>query len=146
MAWSTPATFVDGNTLSAAQLNVLSGDLEHLYGLLKAAQPSFPSHFFNQSLTSANNGWAFRYRNRYIHYKVSLTEGTCSNLHLFVNGTDYTLDSVSRAAPYTWTSYIDVNAQGLTVGTIYEMYFTAPLVGTTKAVVKYLIQAEGTTL
>jgi hypothetical protein len=146
MAWTSPPTFSDGSVLSASQLNILSADLEHLYGSLQGAQPAFPSHFFNQDLTSVNNGWAFRYRNRYFHYRVKVLQNTCNNLYMVVNGTSYTIDTTTRTTPYTYSGYKDVNAQGLTVGTIYSMYFTADLGSLSNAVIEYVIQAEGTSL
>ena len=33
MAYTTPPTFVSGDPLTAAELNVLGGDIEHLYGI-----------------------------------------------------------------------------------------------------------------
>lgn len=146
--WTTPPTFSDGSALSASQLNILSQDLEYLYGIVQTAQPAFPSHFFNQDLTSSNNGWAIRYQHRYFHYKMKLLTNQNKNLHLFVNGTDYTLDSTTRSSPYTYSGYIDVNAQGLTVGNFYDIYFTCDLNpnATTYAIIEYVIQAETTSL
>lgn len=143
MAWSAPPTFADTNVLSATQLNVLSDDLAFLYGILQAPQATFPSHFFNQDLSITNNGWAFRYRHRYFHYRVRVTSNTIDSLHLFVNGTDYTIPGAPKSAGEYFTGYIDVNAQGLTVGSVYEFYFTTT---GDSGIIEYVIQAEGTTL
>lgn len=148
MAWSTPATFVDANVLSATQLNVLGDDLAFLYGLLKAPQPAMAVHYANRDLTSANNAWKIRYRHRYIHYRALVVANTCNAISLWVNGTEYAIDATARGAPYTYSGYVDVNAQGLTEGTIYTCYFTTSLAtqNTSAVIVEYLIQAEGTSL
>jgi hypothetical protein len=41
MAWSTPPTFVSGATLTAAQLNILSGDLTVVGGATASYTPTF---------------------------------------------------------------------------------------------------------
>lgn len=148
MAWTTPPTFTDGNVLSASQLNILSEDLSFLYGIMKAPQVAFNSLYANKDLTSLNNSFRIRYYHRYIHYRISVVLNVCNNVHLYVNGTNYTLDTTARSAGYVYTGYVDVVAQGLTEGTIYTCYFTSGLAtqNTSAILIEDLIQAEGTTL
>jgi len=74
--------------------------------------------------------------------------GTVNNFAIVVNGTSYTLDSTARTIGYVYSSYIDVNAQGLTVGTIYNVYFTTAQAtqNTSAILIQDLIMAEGTSL
>ena len=146
MAWQSVPTFSDGAILTATQMNILSGDLSHLYDLLQAATPAMATHYANQNLSSTNNAWKIRYRHRYLHYRVVLNSGTCTNVSLYVNGTGYTLDNTSRTATYTYSGYVDVNAQSLTAGTIYTCYFTTSMTGIAALTVEYLIQAATTTI
>lgn len=148
MAWTTPPTFSDGAILSAAQLNILSADLEYLYALLQAPQPASSTLYANRDLNSTNNSWRIRYKNRYLHYRATVAAGTVNNFAIVVNGTTYTLDSTARTSGYVYSSYIDVNAQGLTVGTIYNVYFTTALAtqNISAILIQDLIMAEGTSL
>jgi hypothetical protein len=146
MAWSTPPTFSDGSTLSATQLNTLSDDLSFLYGVLKAPQMTFPSHFFNRDLASDNNGWTIRYYHRYIHYRIRITSNSISSVKMYVNGTEYVISSTEQTVGHVYSSYVDVNAQGLTVGEFYTVYFVIDLGGLSSAIVEYVIQSEATSL
>jgi hypothetical protein len=49
MAWTTPPTFVTSNAASAAQLNILSDDLEFLQGIGDAPNAPFQSVVFTTS-------------------------------------------------------------------------------------------------
>lgn len=146
MAWTTPPTFADNAILSATQLNILSDDLAYLYGLLQAPSPAITTLYANQNLAVTNNSWIIRYRHRYIHYRATVGLGTNDALALVVNGTTYNIDATTRAQGYIYSGYVDVNAQGLTLGNIYSCYFTNTLGTISGLLVQYLIQAEGTSL
>ena len=148
MAWTTPPTFVDGAILSASQLNILSADLEYLYALLQAPQPASSTLYANRSLTSTNNSWRIRYKNRYLHYRATVAANTVNAFAIVVNGTTYTISSTPQTVGYVYSGYVDVKAQGLTVGTIYNVYFTSTLASENicALLIQDLIQAEGTTL
>lgn len=148
MAWTTPPTFSDNAVLSAAQLNILSDDLAYLYGLLQAPQAAMTTLYANQHLASTNNAWKIRYRHRYLHFRVTVALNVCTDLNLFVNGTQYVIDTADRSQGYVYSGYVDVNSQGLTLGTVYNCYFTSTLSpeALSALLVEYLIQAEGTSL
>jgi len=148
MAWTTPPTFVDGAILSAAQLNILSADLEYLYALLQAPQPASSTLYANRDLNSTNNSWRIRYKNRYLHYRATVAAGTVNAFGIVVNGTTYTISTTPQTIGAVYSSYVDVVSQGLTVGTVYNVYFTTSLAtqNTSAILIQDLIMAEGTSL
>ena len=148
MAWTTPPTFVDGAILSAAQLNILSADLEYLYALLQAPQPASSTLYANRNLNSTNNSWRIRYKNRYLHYRATVAAGTVNAFGIVVNGTTYTISTTPQTIGAVYSSYVDVVSQGLTVGTVYNVYFTTSLAtqNTSAILIQDLIMAEGTSL
>jgi hypothetical protein len=151
MAWTTPPTFSDNAVLSAAQLNILSDDLAYLYGLLQAPQPAITTFFSNQNLTSSNNKYVFRYKHRYLHYRVTVADdgygdNTNTLLELWVNGTRLLQDTNTRPTGYVYSGYVDLNSLGLTLGTVYPAYWVSTLGTLSELLIEYLIQAEGTSL
>ena len=148
MAWTTPPTFTDGAILSAAQLNILSADLEYLYALLQAPQPASSTLYANRNLNSTNNSWRIRYKNRYLHYRATVAAGTVNAFGIVVNGTTYTISTTPQTIGAVYSSYVDVVSQGLTVGTVYNVYFTTSLAtqNTSAILIQDLIMAEGTSL
>ena len=148
MAWTTPPTFVDGAILSASQLNILSADLEYLYALLQAPQPASSTLLANRDLNSTNNSWRIRYKNRYLHYRATVVNGTVNAFGIVVNGTTYTISTTPQTIGAVYSSYVDVVSQGLTVGTVYNVYFTTSLAtqNTSAILIQDLIMAEGTSL
>ena len=148
MAWTTPPTFADGAILSAAQLNILSADLEYLYALLQAPQPAASTLYANRDLNSTNNSWRIRYKNRYLHYRATVAAGTINTFGIVVNGTSYSISATAQTIGYVYSGYVDVNAQGLTVGTIYHVYFPTALAtqNISAILIQDLIMAEGTSL
>ena len=148
MAWTTPPTFTDGAILSAAQLNILSADLEYLYALLQAPQPASSTLYANRNLNSTNNSWRIRYKNRYLHYRATVVNGTVNAFGIVVNGTTYTISTTPQTIGAVYSSYVDVVSQGLTVGTVYNVYFTTSLAtqNTSAILIQDLIMAEGTSL
>lgn len=121
MAWTTPPTFAAG-VLSAAQLNILSDDLEYLYGVLQASIQPF--RVLTLNLQYSNNLWYIRYKLRYLHYRVKVTGVTHDALSLVVNGTTVFSDGVQRSTNYIYAGYVDLNAQGLTPGQLYAVQFS----------------------
>ena len=148
MAWTTPPTFADGAILSAAQLNILSADLEYLYALLQAPQPAASTLYANRDLNSTNNSWRIRYKNRYLHYRATVVNGTVNAFGIVVNGTTYTISTTPQTIGAVYSSYVDVVSQGLTVGTVYNVYFTTSLANQniSAILIQDLIMAEGTSL
>ncbi len=70
MAWTTPPTFVNGAVLSAAQMNILSDDIEYLRGFVSGANPGVPE------VTITDNGdiyFLIRHLFQYLHLRVTAT-------------------------------------------------------------------------
>lgn len=148
MAYTTPPTFADGNILTAAQLNILSDDIEHLYGLLSGVNVPFSS----QTLTGSGDTrkWIFRHQARYLHYKFRLTSGTSDELDIRVGAgedIEYT-DATNRSAPYEWTGYIDMEATVAdpALGDFYAVFVEFDFASAGDFIVDYLLESDATTL
>lgn len=134
MAWTTPPTFGSGNVLSAAQLNILSDDMEYLKGFVAGSNPGCPA------IALANSGniyYLIRHLHRYLHIKVTNTGGDLEVL--------YDANSVYTHANLTGveTFDIDTNGQGLTVGAFYVV--TVNLNGGTTHTCHYAIETTEAT-
>lgn len=112
MAWSSPPTFADTNILTASQLNILSDDVEYLYGLVSGVNTPFNSLESGVQLTAANNQWLIRHAYEYLHYKVRVRAGQNDDLEIYMNNgtTDLRLywDSTARTTGYEYSGYIDI--------------------------------------
>jgi len=141
MAWTTPPTFVDAAVASAANLNILSDDLEHLQGV--AAGPNAPF----QSVVFTNSGTAtyhLRYRYRYLHYSYTVSVDPGDDVNIKVNGTSKVHDGAPGEA--TVTSYVDLTSMGLTPGSWYAVLFEWAKDANSVCTVHYLVTANTTTL
>ena len=147
MAWTVPPTFAAG-VLSAAQLNILSDDIEYLYGIAQQVQIPFSVLVTADDLTVNNNGWRIRYLHRYLHYRISIDTWNCTSMAIYLNNTQVYIDSVTRNN-YTWAGYVDVNSLGLTVGNWYNLHLVTLIDNTNHAAnfrVEFLGFSPSTTL
>lgn len=137
MAWSTPPTFADGNYLTAANLNILSDDVEYLYGRALQANPGFVIKTVNDSDNSADTlgGWALKHISNTLRYRLYIY-GEVDYLYLKVNGTTV----VTKTAPGTFNETVSIAALGLTVGDIYPLSVSirAEVAGSAGCEVQYL--------
>lgn len=145
MAYTTPPTFADGAVLSAAQLNILSNNIEFLYSIISGV--SIP--FTGEQITTGNTrGYTFRRQGRYLHYKARLTAGDSDETSIKIDTYTEGGDSTNRASPYTWTQVIDLTTitSAPAVGATYEVivYFTPNPTGTFH--LDYLIESDSATL
>jgi hypothetical protein len=64
-----------------------------------------------------------RHTHRYLLYYLTQNASTSDSLAIRYNGTTIYSDGGDRAAPYTWSGYIDLNSSpgGLTVGNWYQI-------------------------
>lgn len=108
MSYQIPPTFADGNVLSAAQMQILSDDIEFLYSLVSGVNTPFVGQVMTGSGTS--RAYTFRRQGRYLHYKFRMVVGTSDELDLRIDGTAEYTDATNRAAPYTWSGYADLQA------------------------------------
>lgn len=110
MAYTTPPTFTS-TTLSASQLNILSDDIEYLYGMITGVNlPVASLRIVNDNYTSTNNQWLVRHAHRYLHYKVRLVGGTNDSLSIYYDGVRVWQDPNTRNAAYTYSGYADLNS------------------------------------
>lgn len=141
MAWTTPPTFVTSNPASAAQLNILSDDLEFLQGV--AAGPNAPF----QSVVFTNSGTAtyhLRYRYPYLHYSYTVSADPGDDIKIKVNGTTKVSDGAPGEA--TVTSYVDLTSMGLTPGTWYPVTVEWMKDANSVLTVRYLVTSNATSL
>ena len=112
MAWSAPPTFADTNILTAAQLNILSDDVEYLYGLVSGVNVPFNSLTTTVNLDDTNNQWLMRHVYKYLHYKLRVASGQNDDLDIYmVRGTqDIRIfgESAARTGGYSYSGYIDL--------------------------------------
>lgn len=128
MAWTTPPTFVDGNLWSAAQLNILSDDLNELWGLAQGPNTPFLSLYSQGiSLTSENNLQYFRYQLPYLHYKARCIDYGVVSFTIYINGVSAYSDATDYTGAHTYTGYINLSGRGLTIGELYPINVVAPL-------------------
>lgn len=145
MAWTTPPTFVDGNLLSAAQLNVLSNDLAELYGMAQGPNTPFLSMVSaGVSLTASNNLWYMRYQLPYLHFKCRCVDFGIHSFEIYLNGVQRVSDPTDYAPSHTYQGYIALAGLGLTLGALYPIYVIASLYSFAPFFVDGFIQSADT--
>lgn len=98
--------------------------------------------------------WTFRHLERYLHYKVRLTGGDIDEFEflLSVNGgadQDGVIDHSNHSNPYTWESYVDLNALATppAVGDWLECHFLITFSGGgSELMIDYLVESDATSL
>lgn len=141
MAWTTPPTFVTSNAASAAQLNILSDDLEFLQGVADAPNAPFQSVVFTNSGTAT---YHLRYRYPYLHYSYTVSADPGDDVKIKVNGTTKVSDGAPGEA--TVTSYVDLTSMSLTAGTWYPVTFEWMKDANSVCTVHYLVTSNATSL
>lgn len=148
MAYTTPPTFADNAILTAAQLNILSDNIEFLYSLISGVNIPFSS----QTLSGSGNTrkWVFRHAARYLHYKFRLTSGTSDELDIRLGAADTVefTDATNRGAPYEWTGYLDLAAttEDPAVGSTYSVFIEFDFASAGDFIVDYFLESDSTTL
>lgn len=124
MTWSALPTFADGSILSAASLNTIGQNIEHLKGVLDAPNTPFPS--ITATSDTTKDFW-FRHKLPVMYFKFLLTSGSTSDdVWIRVYDESSTLavevfrdDNNRTSTPAGWESSASVSS--LTVGTWYRM-------------------------
>lgn len=141
MAWTTPPTFVDGAVLSAAQLNILSDDLEYLAGYVAGGNPAVTSTVCLVSdggPTPRNDVFhLLRHLHRYLHVRVVADD----EVEVHYGGTKVFEDGSPDGDE---TYVVDLESFGLVVGMVYTV--RVHLRGSTPRIVYYLIESDLDTL
>jgi hypothetical protein len=126
MAYTTPPTFADGNFLTATQLNILSDDIEYLYGRSLMPNPGFYRGANLESVNGApvtREGWSLMHLSNSFRYRLETVQGTMNYVKIRINGQTVLDDQpvVKRSHPYVWEDTVSIASLGLTVGTFYDI-------------------------
>ena len=139
MAWTTPPTFADGDYLTAANLNILSDDVEYLYARARQVNAGFVVRTVNDSDNSNDtvSGWSVLHLSNTFRYRLSFT-GNADYIYIRYNAVNIWQVNTPTAGIITGT--VDLTSQGLTLGTIYGLSVTtrAPSGETSSVEVQYL--------
>ena len=96
MAWDTPPTFVDGDTLSASQLNILGANQEYLKGVLDT--PNVPFQTITATDGETVDFW-FRHQLDYFHWKFRIDGGESDTIVIKLYDISGTLVTFGGALP-----------------------------------------------
>jgi hypothetical protein len=109
MAYTTPPTFATGAILTAAQLNILSANIEWFYGLTEYIN----SPFVTQETPKI---YYMRRKHRYLHWRIVISNlAEVDNwLRVYVNTSNQAgSDCPDLTGPYTWNGSHDFNSAAL---------------------------------
>lgn len=141
-----PPSFADGDILSAANLNIISQNLEFFWGLVSGVNVPFTGEKMTGS--GASRPWTGRRVGRYLHYKCELVNGVSDELDIRIDGNHEAGDGTNRSAPYEWSGYIDLSAttSAPAIGAFYEVIVEFDFTSGNDFRVVYLIESDSTTL
>jgi hypothetical protein len=140
MAYVTPPTFVDGNVLSATQLNILSDDIEYLHGIADAHNFGFA---MRGGAASTTFDYYIRHKHRYLHYQYRIETHDANEVQLQYGGVMIDADMVGSIG--THNGYYDLNSFGFTVGEWYQTAFIYTSSSTSYITIDYLFELDATT-
>ena len=152
MAWTTPPTFADGATVTAAQLNALSANCVYLSQMLLGANIPFGSWALDvDDADEHNNMWYVTHMHRYLHYKIRLTAGDLTEVSIRYNNLNVWGDSGSFASPHTYEGYVDLHDTGVitptpTYGVDYSVWAVTDGDPAADVTVDYIIESSETIL
>ena len=119
MAYQTPPTFVTGGILSAAQLNILSDDIEYLNGFSVSSNPAMTSVHLD---VDGDAFFVIKHTQRYLHVKFRALD-RCRIYYDAINV--YNVDNFSGDE----TTTIDLNSFGLVLNQYYTLKFSLESTG-----------------
>ena len=132
--WTTPPAFATHAVLSAAQLNVLSADLEYLNGFVTGANPAMVA----TTLTvDGDIRFVIRHLHRYLHTRIRATDDVkidYDTIRVYHNGDPGPDDIVFD---------IDLDSFELIIGQLYTLKFE--MNGTGNRTVYYAYENESAT-
>ena len=141
MAYTTPPDFVTGAILSAAQLNILSDDVDFLNGIAQAPNIPFQAYEF---VGTESRDWYMRYRHPYLLYYYDVLHNPADDIKIYVNDVEVFHDGAPGEE--TVEGHIDLAALGLTLRSWYKVTVSfVPDSGST-LLLKLLAHANATSL
>lgn len=126
MAWVTPPTFADNTILSAAQLNILSANLEYLWE--RAQQTNVARQIPQISVGDGDEtetSLVIVHKFKTLEYRIAMTQGTFDDFAIQYDSTTVFTDTNDRSNPYVYTGTVDLTSFGLTVGQVYRIRVSA---------------------
>lgn len=126
MAWVTPPTFADNTILSAAQLNILSANLEYLWE--RAQQTNVARQIPQISVGDGDEtetSLVIVHKFKTLEYRIAMTQGTFDDFAIQYDSTTVFTDGDDRSNPYVYTGTVDLTSFGLTVGQVYRIRVSA---------------------
>lgn len=121
MPYVTPPTFTNGNVLSASQLNILSDDIEYLYGVVRQtnAATQMVELVAQSGLTTTATKWSIRHRTNTLRYRMDVVQGTVDGVRIKFGSTTVYNNADDHSNPYTYNGTADLSSFGLTMGQWY---------------------------
>ena len=145
MAYTPPPTFTDGQTASAAQLNVLRDDIQYLYGIAQAPNPAMIVIYEAGAWFTGPEYFAIRHKHAYLRFRIEARWWTTDNAdhpnvraEIYVNNLEAVVinwfDNTPTPSSSTangdgtttkvWDTYVeldDVSGFAAAVGQVYEV-------------------------
>ena len=117
MAYTTPPTFSTGNILTAAQLNILSDDINYLNAVGAAPSVGFLEDTTTSTSTHHTVHYLCRYTNPYLHVITNAQDSGI--LKVTVNGT--VLINIGSMSNGYYDHIADATSAGMTLGSFYDI-------------------------
>lgn len=131
MAYQTPPTFVTGDALSAAQLNILSDNQEYFYGFTVGQNPAMVA---TKLAADGDVLMIIRHTQRYLHVRWEAGD----RCRIYYDSTNvYDVSGTSGTQDAT----IDTSSYGLTYGQLYTLKFSIESTGS-PLIVSYAYEAS----
>lgn len=152
MSWTTPPTFADGSTVTAAQLNALIDNVEYLKDLALQVNPPFGSWALNSDdANEDHNTWYIIHTGRYLHFQIELLGGDIQDISIRYNDSNVWEDATNRTWPYIYEGYVDLNDTGVitptpTYGEEYSIWVVTDGNPSCEVRVNYIIEYNETAL
>jgi hypothetical protein len=111
MPWTTPETFTAGQTLTAASMNIVSGNLTELAGIGSGAWTTYPPTIAN--LTQGNGTLVAKYAKagRWTAFYVSFTLGSTSSVGAGAITVSLPVTAALVGAGALWGQVVDTGTQ-----------------------------------
>lgn len=123
MAFTTPPTFVDGDILSASQLNILAENQNYLSGLASSTNIGFAERLLTTTANEAE--YHIVHVHDYLHVRFNLPN-TDVDLDVYYDATNVAAYDSDIEGAGDHEKNVDLSGAGLTVGQRYTLKFVRP--------------------
>lgn len=158
MAWTSTPSFIPSSTLSSAQMNILSDNIEFLHGIVTTVNAPFNAiRTVGESLTESNNGFRLRKSAQYLLWRLELHSGETSNvieIHIDdesdinnpVEVLNLNVDSGGESTPTVWDGAIDLDSEGISDGDFFKAWIKMTSSNQADFEIAYLFNSDNTTI